>query len=200
MRQLVIWEGIGSWRAEAAYVDFAADGVSAGGTQLGVDPLPYRLDYTLEAPDRFMTARLRVEAAGTGWARRIELRHDGHGVWTCDAEEEGDVDLPASGGSVEALAGAVDCDLGLSPLTNLMPVRRHALHEREGALDFLMAWVSVPDLGLHAYRQRYEHLRRNDAGAVVRFIDLGLDRGFVADLELDADGLVLFYPELARRV
>ncbi len=63
-----------------------------------------------------------------------------------------------------------------------------------------MAWVSVPDLGLHASPQRYEHLRREANEAVVRYIDLGTDRGFTSELVLDHDGLVLVYPQLARRV
>jgi hypothetical protein len=81
-----------------------------------------------------------------------------------------------------------------------MPVRRHALHERPGSVELLTAWVAVPDLGLHAYPQRYEHLRADARGAVVRFASLGIDDGFVADLELDRDGLVVCYPQLARRV
>jgi hypothetical protein len=67
-------------------------------------------------------------------------------------------------------------------------------------VDLLMAWVSVPDLGLHPYRQRYEHIGRDGDGGIVRFMDLGLDPGFVSDLVLDRDGLVRDYPQLARRV
>ena len=102
----------------------------------------------------------------------------------------------AGGATAPELDGALDCDLGLSPLTNLMPIRRHALHQREGVAEILAAWVSVPDLSLHASRQRYEHVRTG----VVRFTDLGVHDGFSAELELDADGLVLLYPELARRL
>jgi uncharacterized protein len=78
----------------------------------------------------------------------------------------------------------------------LMPVRRHSLHERDGVTEILAAWVSVPDLTLRASRQRYEHVRPG----VVRFTDLDVHEGFTAELELDADGLVLIYPELARRL
>ena len=39
-----------------------------------------------------------------------------------------------------------------------MPVRRHRLHEQPGAVDFAMAWVSLPDLKVHRSEQRYEHL------------------------------------------
>jgi hypothetical protein len=34
----------------------------------------------------------------------------------------------------------------------------------------------------------------------VRFIDRGVFEGFTADLRLDADAFVVFYPELAERV
>lgn len=79
-----------------------------------------------------------------------------------------------------------------------MPILRHGLDAGPGAVDFLMAWVSVPDLGLHPSRQRYEHVRTGSGEAVVRYV--GAHRDFVGELRLDGDGLVLDYPELARRV
>lgn len=200
MERFLLWSGIDGWRAEAARVDLTSDGVQAVGTQLGVDPLPYRLEYELEAPERFITRRLQASVLGEGWTRRIELRHDGEGAWSCELETEGKVELPPAGGDMEALAGALDCDLAFSPLTNLMPVRRHALHRRPGKLDFLMAWISVPDLALRASPQRYEHVRAEPDGSTVRFVDRGLFPGFISELELDRDGLVVVYPELARRV
>ena len=200
MRRLVLWSGLDEWRTEVAWVDLTADGFTATGTQVGTHPVTYRVDYQLDAPDRFVTDRFEVRAAGTGWSRRIELTHDGAGGWTCAAEHDGDVDLPPPGGDAETLRDALDCDLGLSPLTNFMPVRRHALHERAGEADFVMAWVSVPDLEVFASAQHYEHVRRDASTAVVRFVDRGRFAGFTAELELDADGLVLLYPELAQRV
>ena len=200
MPRLVVWSGLDAWGAEVVSLDLTSGGIRASGLQVGVDPLPYRLDYRLDAGENFVTRSLDVAVEGEGWARRISLSHDGSGTWRCESGGAGRDDLPPVGGDASAVAGAMDCDLGLSPLTNLMPVRRHRLHERPGESDFLMAWVSVPDLGLHASAQRYEHVRRRADRSVVRFHDVGLHPGFVADLELDADGLVLVYPELARRV
>jgi uncharacterized protein len=199
VERFVLWRGLDSWRTEAAHVELAGARVRASGTQLGVEPLPYRLDYELETFERFVTASLLVRASGEGWARSLELRHDGEGAWSCELKAEGEVELPPAGGEMDALAGALDCDLAFSPLTNLMPVRRHALHER-GERDFLMAWVSVPDLAVSPSPQRYEHVRTGPNGSTVRFVDRGLFAGFVSELELDADGLVVVYPELARRV
>ena len=192
MRRLVVWEGVDEWRTEVAEVELSEDGVCATGTQIGVDPLPYRLDYTLEARTGFVTGRLQVEAIGEGWSRRLHLMHDGAGSWTCDADADGQVDLPPPGGDLAAVQGALDCDLGLSPLTNLMPVRRHALHERAESRDFLMAWVASPGLEVTPSQQRYEHVRPG----LVRFVS----PGFEAELDLDGYGLVRLYPELARRV
>ncbi len=198
-RRFLLWSGLDGWRAEAVTVDFLPQGMRASGTQVGVDPVPYRLDYALETGQEFVTQRLHVRVTGDGWARRLGLFHDRDG-WGCEAGEEGEAPLPPAGGDVAALRGAMDCDLARSPLTNLMPIRRHGLDQRPGAAEFLMAFVSVPDLGLHPSRQRYEHVRRNAHKAVVRYVDLGLFRGFTSELELDRDGLVLLYPQLARRV
>jgi uncharacterized protein len=194
----IVWQGEDSWRAEAADVSLAGDGLSARGTQIGAVPVPYRLDYELEAAGRFVTRSLRVEASGQGWSRRLHLAHDGGGGWHAESEQHGEAPFGPPGGSVEALAPALDCDLGLSPLTNLMPIRRHGLEREPGSADLLAAWVSVPDLALHAYPQRYEHVRSEPDHSVVRFIDRGLDPGFESELVLDRGGLVLVYPGLAR--
>jgi hypothetical protein len=120
----------------------------------------------------------------SGLERSLLLEHDGAGAWRVDG-----VDVPA-------LDGALDCDLGFSPLTNLMPVRRLGLHERPGSHDFMMAWVDVPTLEVVPYGQRYEHV----ALGRVRFVSLERHEDFTSELELDADGLVERYPGLAERV
>jgi hypothetical protein len=64
-----------------------------------------------------------------------------------------------------------------------------------------MAWVSVPDLGVQALHQRYEHLGPSSDGATVKYASVENGREtFTGELELDADGLVRHYPGLARMV
>ena len=171
----IAWNGTPEWRAEVCEVVLSEDGLVATGAQLGASPQPYRAAYELEVRGDWVTRRLRVEVAGVG---SLELRHDGKGAWA---------GVPAA----DELEGVLDCDLAYSPLTNVMPIRRHRLHEQPGAVDFEMAWVSLPDLAVHRSRQRYEHL----APGRVRYSS----GNFTADLELDADGLVVAYPGLARR-
>jgi hypothetical protein len=190
-----MWAGTDEWRAEVAQVDSEAGRFDATGVQLGILPVPYRLDYVLQTSAGWVTRTMRISVQGDGWRRSLQLTRDQHGRWTSEASSGGSVDLPPPGGDSGALDDAVDVDLGLSPLTNSMPILRHRLHEQAGAADCVMAWVSVPDLTLHRSLQRYEHLRTTAMGAVVRFIS----GDFRADLVVDAAGLVVDYPQLARR-
>ena len=78
-----------------------------------------------------------------------------------------------------------------------MPILRHGF-QREGEGDFLMAFVTLPSLRVEASPQRYEHVRTTDDGSVVRY--LSRDGDFTAELEVGDDGLLAFYPRLARCV
>lgn len=198
--RIVVWRGLDAWRAESAALWLDGTRLEAEGTQIGVNPLPYRLDYELETGEDFVTSRITVAALGSGWGRRLDLRHDGAGNWTIAAEHDGAAAMPAPGGDAAQLQGALDCDLGFSPLTNLMPIQRAGLDRRPGAEDFLMAWIAVPELSVVVSAQRYEHVCREPGGAVVRFVDRGLFPGFEAELRLDREGVVVHYPELAERI
>jgi hypothetical protein len=194
--RFLVWSGVEEWLAESATVDLGGDGLSATGAQLGAEPAPFRVDYRLEAPD-FVTRELELTARAQGWRRHLLLRHDGEGAWEAEVDDGGDVPGGPWDGSLPDLAEAVDIDIENSPLTNTMPILRHGF-QREGSGDFVMAFVTMPSLRVEASPQRYEHVRASDAGSVVRYISR--DGDFTAELELDPDGLLSFYPRLARRV
>jgi hypothetical protein len=96
------------------------------------------------------------------------------------------------------LKGAMDCDLAWSPLTNAMPVLRHDLLRGGGSVDFLMAWVSVPDLHVYPSAQRYTFLRRVGGHSVVRYESIS--DGFTAEIVFDSEGLVVAYPGIGSRL
>lgn len=154
--------------------------------------MPYRLDYTLETTSGFVTAHMHVTAQGQGWKRSLELRRSPTGVWTADADADGQVELAAAGGDLSALTNAFDCDLGLSPLTNSMPVLRHGLFSAGRSMEFVRAWISVPDLGVRISGQRYTFVRAEGDDYIVRYE--ALDSDFSADITFDQEGLVADYP------
>jgi uncharacterized protein len=171
---LLVWRGVEEWLAEACEVALDGDRLHAHGAQLGAEPHPYRADYELTTGANWVTEALYVSCAG----RRLDLIRAPDGSWLANGEALPDVQ------------GALDCDLAFSPLTNFMPARRLT----GDAADHVMAWVSLPDLGVRRSEQRYERIDERR----VRFVEL--DGDFTADLELDEDGFVLRYPRLAERV
>jgi hypothetical protein len=184
--------------AELGQVTVTGSTLSATGVAIGTHPTPYRVDYQLTTVDAYVTARLVVRTQGNAWRRALDLERAASGAWSCTTEAEGDLDQPAPGGELAMVRGALDCDLGLSPMTNSMPVLRHRLHEGGGPIDLLMAWVSVPDLAVHPSRQRYAFVRRESAARIIRF--QSLDSPFEAEIGFDDGGVVLDYPGIARRV
>jgi hypothetical protein len=74
-----------------------------------------------------------------------------------------------------------------------LPIRRLGgrLRQRQ---EIRVAYVDLPELDVQPVSQAYTRL----ASDRVRFDSLS--RPFSADLEIDADGLVLYYPDLFTRV
>ncbi|RJL32263.1 putative glycolipid-binding domain-containing protein [Bailinhaonella thermotolerans] len=177
--------------AEYAEVRLDARRLTASGLAVGADPEPYRLDYELTTIDGYVTDRLLVRASGSGWLRTLDLCRDPDGSWSCTAHASGTLDGPPPGGDVTTLTGALDCDLGLSPLTNTMPVLRHELLTSKRSIGFTMAWVAVPHLAVVPATQRYAHLDTN----LIRFTQ----DDFTADIVFGPDALVADYPGIARR-
>jgi hypothetical protein len=195
-RRVVVWTKDDPAGMELAEIRLAPGRLRAEGVAIGSAPVPYRLDYALETARGYVTTRLRARSRGDRWSRTLDLRRGGDGAWVVEADERGAVDMPPPGGDARALAGALDCDLGLCPVTNAMPILRHGLLSG-GTAELVVAWVSVPDLSVQPDVQRYMHVRVEGVSRVVRFE--AVDGTFAADIALDADGIVFDYPSIARR-
>lgn len=205
-QRAVAWTKDDPVGAEFTEVDLQPGRLVASGTAIGSEPLPYRLDYGLDTAAGYVTRRMWVAARGDGWSRTLELHRTTSGRWTAATTAEGRAALPPPGellarpDGLAALDGALDVDLALSPFTNTMPVLRHGLLAATDPVDFVMAWISVPDLSVHRSAQRYSFRRPLDDGhSLVRYESLDGD-GFVADIVFEAAGLVVDYPEIARRI
>lgn len=200
--QVIAWMKTDPVGAEFVEVDRLTRGLRATGTAIGSDPEPYRLDYTLEADDEFVTRRVEARTRGQGWSRVLHLTNEHVGGWRIEADQTGRFAGPAPGGDAAAFAAARDADLGLSPLFNSLPVLRHRLLESDApAVELVMVWISVPELQVRPSRQRYTPVRpAGTAPALVRFETVEDGGGFRADIEFDSDGFVVDYPGLATRL
>lgn len=191
MRSLV-WRKDEPFGAEYVDVEVAERRLVASGIAIGTAPTPYRLSFELVTAEGFVTTRLAVLAEGAEWTRALHLQRATDGTWSASAQAKGDLDRPPPGGDLAALTGAVDCDLGASPLTNSLPLLRTGLLEHGGSADLVMALVAVPELTVQPSAQRYTAL----GPSAVRF-ESG---SFRADLLVNGDGFVVRYPGLADLV
>lgn len=200
-RILRSWRGIDDpHRIDSASIELDPDRMRALG---GSRTVAYATSWSLEVDPGWITRTLRVDVAGFGWWRRLELSRSAQGRWSAavDTGGSGDPsDLPDAGATsavLDALDGAVDCDLGLCPVTNTMPIRRLGLLEREVAeTRLLMAWVDVPSLAVIPSGQLYSSAPPTADGSLrVRYESE--TRDFRSELTVDADGVVLEYPQLA---
>jgi hypothetical protein len=197
-RRAVAWVKDDPFGVEFAEIGIGEEHLTARGVAVGSAPFTYRLDYELETTADFVTVRLRVTSRGEGWRRDLDLRRDDGRAWSVAADEEGHVDLPPVGGDTADLADALDCDLGLSPVTNMMPILRHGLLDGGGPIEFTMAWVAVPALAVQADHQRYRHVSSANGHHVIRYE--ATDDGFTADITVDGDAVVIDYPGIAKRL
>jgi uncharacterized protein len=197
-RRAAVWVKDDPFGVEFAEIEVGPNQLRAAGVAVSSAPVPYRLDYELETLNGFVTSRLRVVSRGEGWRRDLDLRRNAADEWSIVAAQEGQLDLPPPGGDTVPLAGALDSDLGLSPVTNMLPILRCGLLAGGGPIDFTMAWVAVPALAVQADGQRYRHLRSAGDHHVIRYE--ATDGSFAADITVDADAVVIDYPGVARRL
>jgi hypothetical protein len=156
------------WQLEGAAV-FLHEGLAA------------RLTYDLTCDGSWRT--LHGEVHGSIGTRPIELHitRASDGLWTCN------------GAVVPGLDGCVDLDLGFSPATNLLQLRRLGLTEGQSA-PAPVAWLDAAAGTLDLLEQRYE--RRSERTywyEAPRF-------QYAALLEVSPTGFVSRYPGLWEAV
>jgi uncharacterized protein len=110
------------------------------------------------------------------------LRSDGMGAWE-----------RANGEALPQFEGCIDIDIGATPFTNTLPIRRARL-EAGVPQHFRMVWVPLDSLEPFVDEQIYT--RRDDT----HFHYAAADGSFAADITVDADGLVVDYPGLYHRI
>jgi len=137
--------------------------------------LHYRIDT--DAAWRTTGAVLRGWIGDRPVQRRVETTD---GVWRLDGAE------------APAVAGCEDVDLGFSPSTNLLPIRRLGLALGESA-EVRAAWLPFPALAFEPLPQVYTRLGET----TYHYRSAG--GRFERTLEVTSFGLVTHYPGLWER-
>jgi hypothetical protein len=176
IKQSTIWRRLDYPGFEAARLELGSDGWSFRGTAVfHIDLKPCRLDYVIQCDLKWHTESVTID----GWMGteivRHEIKVDPRGRWYFDGAERPDLD------------GCVDIDLGFSPSTNTLPIRRLNLGIGDSS-PVRAAWVPVPGFELRPLEQVYRRL------GVSRYRYESSGGAFVVDLQVDQEGMVIEYP------
>jgi len=172
----ILWKRLDRPGHEAARVYRQDGGWKLAGTAVFAhESRPCRLDYSILCDSAWRT----LEAGIEGWIGsegiRIEIAAGASGVWRMNGSERPEVE------------GALDLDLNFSPSTNPLPIRRLGLSVGKEAKG-RAAWLRFPSFTLEPLEQLY----RRVAESRYRYESAG--GRFVAELEVNAAGLVTLYP------
>lgn len=174
--KLVLWRRLDRPGHEAARLTFHDPFWHLSGMAVFAhEGQPCRLEYFIACSAAWQTLRARV----TGWVGKefvkLEIACDAAQRWRLNGRECGSVD------------GCIDLDLGFSPATNVLPIRRLRLSAGQRA-EVTAAWLRFPELTLEPLAQAYQRLEdrlyRYEAPAT----------SFAADLAVDSAGIVVRYP------
>ena len=175
----VAWRRAGAVTAEEhCTVTLRDSGLSLVGTVLGAeDGVPVRIEYRVLTDPRGFTTAVHVRDLRGFELRTLALTRDAKGAWTVD------------GGAARTLKGCSDVDLGCSPSTNTLPIRR--LRLGIGASKTIQAaWVRFPDLAVQKAAQTYTRLDES----TYRYASAT----FESDLVVDDQSVVTEYAEWRR--
>jgi uncharacterized protein len=172
----VLWEA-SDGGSEVCVLERAGRGWRLGGTVLTHEARqPIELRYAVTVDSTWTTTGVEVLVAFAGGDPR-ELAELGE-LWS-------GTERPPE------YRDCVDVDLGFTPATNTLPIRRLGLDVGEGA-EIHVAWVVWPELTVRRVLQRYDRLAKD------RYRYTQDD--FEAELTVDEHGLVLEYEGLWRAI
>ena len=154
----------------------------SGNLEVEESGLAAKLRYAVECDAEWRTRSALVEGQAGGQPVRYALAADGAGHWTRD------------GAAQPQLEGAMDMDLGFTPATNTLPIRRLELAVGASA-PVRSAWLRFPELRLEGLAQVYTR----EAEQVFRYHAVVDGEPFVARLDTDEFGRVIRYQGLWER-
>ena len=145
------------------------------------DDRPIEVRYSIECDSGWHTVNAKIEVRDDTRERSLQIETN-DGRWTANGDPQRQLD------------GCVDIDLGWSPSTNTLPIRRLNLAQGAGSGLVVAAWVEFPELVLEPLPQEY----RRVSDRAYRYSSRS--GTFTADLAVDQHGLVDEYKGFWKRV
>jgi len=178
--ETILWRRLDIPGHEIATIVSTADGWCLEGVAILVESgRPCRVEYEIRCDARWVTRQCAIRGHVGEQPVSLDVLRDANANWAID-----DIEIPA-------LEGCDDIDLGFSPSTNLLPIRRLSLPV--GAQSFVRAaWIRFPELTAEVLTQTYAHVSED------RYAYESAGGAFRRDLTVDTFGCVIEYPDIWR--
>ena len=178
MTDIILWRRLDLPGHDFATLKRRDDGWQLSGVALfSHDQTPVKLDYRVICDAGWQTKSAQIAGSIGDREINLDVSVDSERRWFLNATE------------YPAVAGCLDIDLGFSPATNMLPIRRLSL-ERGAEAEVRAAWLPFPSLEFEllpqVYRRESENTYRYESGGGT----------FVRVLEVNAIGFVINYPGL----
>ncbi len=177
------WQGYG---LEHCVYREETEGLFLEGVVAGTRHGTYGGHYLVRTDALFRTREVRLEYVS---GPRLHIESDDQGNWT---------DI-ITGKPLPTLNDCFDVDIGITPATNTLPIKRLNLSAQESQ-DITVAYIPLPDQIEGEFLPQRAEQRYTCLVPHHRYRYDGLFRAFSAELEIDESGLVLDYPDTFRRV
>jgi hypothetical protein len=176
--ETILWRRLDATGFDSCRLAPSSSGWTLDGTAVFVhNGQPARLAYRVVCDSHWRTKNGVV----CGWAGKqfidLSFARDEAGVWRQSSEVLADME------------GLIDLDLGFTPATNTIPIRRLALSVGQAA-DASAAWFDLTSRTMKTLPQRYERVDE----AVYAYEAPGL--AFSARLDVTPSALIRRYPGL----
>jgi uncharacterized protein len=189
---IITWQGADPPSMESVRLLVAADRMRVSGRMItaadpdrGTEAFSASFEASVDKGDP--SGRLLLRTATVTEERQISLSRSEDGFWLCDTGE---------GTKRNEYGGAIDVDVAGAVTFNALPIRRFGLHRTAGEQTLPVVFISLPDLAITVVEETYRTVSIGEHESVI-----ALHRGdTVTELTVDADGLVVDYPGVARRV
>jgi hypothetical protein len=178
----VVWRRILDDQSfEACVVESLCDGFGIGGRIVAAqEGKPLDVRYEIHCDGNWSAQAIAIEQTLDDESRRLRLERASQG-WLVDGVLD------------SRLGDCAEPDLGLTPSTNALAIRRLGLAVGQAA-EITCAWVKFPALSVEPSPQRYERL----ADRTYRYTNVA--SGFTAIVAVDAFALPVSYERIWLRI
>lgn len=180
-RRMIVWQAL-SWPSMVVHTHTVGNGIYGRGLAVGKTDgdIPFAMEYDLTLTADWDIMEVSIKSLLD--ERAIRLVH------------EGDQWFDGDGQHLEKFDGVELVDISISPFTNTLPIKLlHFEGEQSQKVDII--YFDENKFSLRRLQQVYS--QRDER--TYRYQDIELP-GFVSDIVVDDDGLVVDFPELFRRV